>query len=144
MFTSGEILYIIILTKLVDLCHFINSLPLITPLGVEYLMECIPALHKGMQLIYERRNDMTAALTSIISAVITGVLALVGVIMTNSASNHKFENQLQVSQAITNTKLDGLTEEVRRQNSVYQRIPGLEQQISDIAHRLNKIEDKVK
>lgn len=98
---------------------------------------------KSIEFLRERRYEMTAAITSIISAIITGVLALVGVVMTNASSNRKFENQLNVSQAITNTKLDGLTEEVRRQNSVYQRIPSLEQQMADISHRLNKIEDKV-
>lgn len=82
--------------------------------------------------------------TSIISALITGLLALAGVIITNMASNSKFENQLQVSQAITNTKLEGLTEEVRKQNSMYQRIPAIEQHVSDLSHRVEKLEDKVR
>ena len=118
-----------------------NSLPHGTPKS-ERRKECY-LMGKSIEFLRERRYEMTAAITSIISAIITGVLALVGVVMTNASSNRKFENQLNVSQAITNTKLDGLTEEVRRQNSVYQRIPSLEQQMADISHRLNKIEDKV-
>ena len=62
-------------------------------------------------------------------SIITGVLTLIGVIITNSESNRKIEHKLEVSQAITDTKLENLTQEVRRQTDFALKIPVLEQRI---------------
>ena len=74
---------------------------------------------------------------SIISASIAGVLALIGVIITNIASNKNIENRLVTAQAVTDTKLDNLTNEVRKHNSFAEKIPVIE---NDIA----KLKDDVK
>lgn len=66
---------------------------------------------------------------SIIVAIITGVLSLLGVIVTNMSSNRKIENQLEVHQAVTDTKLETLTEEVRKHNNFASRIPVIEKDI---------------
>lgn len=66
---------------------------------------------------------------SIIVAIITGVLSLLGVIVTNISSNRKIENQLEVHQAVTDTKLETLTEEVRKHNNFASRIPVIEKDI---------------
>ena len=66
---------------------------------------------------------------SIIVAIITGVLSLLGVIVTNTSSNRKIENQLEVHQAVTDTKLETLTEEVRKHNNFASRIPVIEKDI---------------
>lgn len=79
----------------------------------------------------------------IIAAVITGMLALVGVIITNVASNRKIEADLSKSQAVTDTKLDELTREVREHNSFAQRVPVIEEQIKVVNHRINDLERKV-
>lgn len=63
---------------------------------------------------------------TIITAIITGGLALVGVIITNLASNKKIEQQIITAQAVTDTKIDQLTEEVRRHNTFGDRITKLE------------------
>lgn len=63
---------------------------------------------------------------NIIIAIITGGLALVGVIITNLASNKKIEQQIITAQAVTDTKIDQLTEEVRRHNTFGDRITKLE------------------
>lgn len=68
-------------------------------------------------------------MTQIIPALITGGLALVGVIITNMMSNKKIENQLTTNQAVTDTKLDILTEEVKKHNTFGDRITKLETKV---------------
>ena len=68
---------------------------------------------------------------SIIVAIITGVLSLLGVL----ASNRK-------TQAVTETKLDELTREVREHNNFARRIPVVEEQIKVINHRIADLEAK--
>ena len=63
---------------------------------------------------------------NIIIALITGGLALVGVIITNLASNSKIEQQIITSQAVTDTKIEQLTDEVRKHNTFGDRITKLE------------------
>ena len=68
-------------------------------------------------------------MSTIIPAIITGGLALVGVIITNMMSNKKIENQLTTNQAVTDTKLDILTEEVKKHNTFRDRITRLETKV---------------
>lgn len=72
---------------------------------------------------------------TIITALITGGLALVGVIFTNLASNKKIEQQIVTAQAVTDTKIDQLTEEVRRHNTFGDRITKLEVKIEALEGR---------
>lgn len=76
----------------------------------------------------------------IITAVITGGLALVGVIITNMQSNKKIENQLDKQQAVMDVKIETLTAEVRQHNNFAVRIPVIEEQIKVVNHRLNDLE----
>lgn len=69
---------------------------------------------------------------SIIVAIITGGLSLLGVILTNMTSNKKIQNQLEISMAITNTKLEDLTKQVEKHNQVIERTFKLEQAVEDI------------
>ena len=78
---------------------------------------------------------------SIITAIITGVLALVGVIISNYNSNKKVETSLDKQQAITETKIDELTREVRLHNNFAQRVPVIEEQVKVISHRLADLEN---
>ena len=66
---------------------------------------------------------------TIICALITGGLTLMGVLIANSKQ-----------QAITDTKLDELTREVREHNNVAQRVPVIEEQIRVINHRIQDLE----
>lgn len=79
---------------------------------------------------------------NIIGAIITGVLALVGVIITNLSSNKKIENQLNIQQAVTDTKIEELTREVRAHNNFAQRVPVLEEQMKVANHRIEDLERK--
>ena len=79
---------------------------------------------------------------NIIGAIITGVLALVGIIITNVSSNKAIENKLVTAQAVTDTKIDNLTEEVRKHNNFAVKIPVLEEQIRVANHRISDLEKK--
>lgn len=78
---------------------------------------------------------------SIITACITGGLALVGIIITNISSNKQIENKLVTAQAVTDTKIDTLTEEVRKHNNFATRIPVVEKQIEYINNRMDDLEN---
>ena len=78
----------------------------------------------------------------IIAAIITGVLALVGVIITNVSGNRSMQAKLEKSQAVTDTKIEELTREVREHNGFAKRIPVVEEQIKVINHRLSDLEHK--
>lgn len=80
---------------------------------------------------------------AIITALITGGLALIGVIISNISSNRRVEHQIQVNQAVTDTKLDELTREVRMHNNFAQRVPVIEEQQKVQDHRIADLEKKV-
>ena len=69
---------------------------------------------------------------SIIVAIITGVLTLIGVLISNSRS-----------QAVTETRLEELTREVRLHNNFAQRVPVIEEQIKVANHRISDLENAV-
>ena len=67
---------------------------------------------------------------SIITALITGTVTLIGVLIANGKS-----------QAVTETKLDELTREVREHNNFARRMPVVEEQIKVINHRIEDLEE---
>lgn len=81
-------------------------------------------------------------MAEIIVAVITGVASVVAVVITNNRSNREMDHKLEMTQAVTDTKLDELTREVRQHNNFAQRIPVLEEQIKVANHRIADLERK--
>lgn len=77
---------------------------------------------------------------SIIVAIITGGAALVGTVITNLASTRRTENNIRTSQAVTETKIEELTREVREHNNFARRMPVVEEQIKVINHRIGDLE----
>lgn len=77
---------------------------------------------------------------AVIVALITGGISLVGTILTVVATSHKTAENMKISQAITDTKLENLTEEVRKHNHFAERMPVVEEQIKVINHRLDDLE----
>lgn len=75
-------------------------------------------------------------------AIITGGLSLLGVVVTCSATARKTEKNVAVNQAVTDTKLDELTREVRLHNDFAHRIPVIEEQIKVVNHRLSDLENR--
>lgn len=85
---------------------------------------------------------MYSMLASVLTAFVTGGLSLIGVIITNSKSNKEIESKLKVAQAVTDTKIEELTREVREHNNFAKRMPVVEEQIKVINHRLANLEKK--
>ena len=84
-------------------------------------------------------------MTAIYVSIISGLLTLAGVCITAWASSKKLRDQvtdeLRLAQAVTDTKLDLLTREVREHNNFARRMPVVEEQIKVINHRLADLED---
>ena len=80
--------------------------------------------------------------TSIIISVISGLVAIVTVIINVKASNKEMSAKLEKAQAVTDTKLDSLIAEVREHNNYARRMPVVEEQIKVINHRLEDLERK--
>ena len=82
---------------------------------------------------------------AIIVALITGGLSLVGVLVSNFMSSNaigtKLTHQLEVSQAVTNEKIDNLRKEVTKHNNFAERIPVIEANLASMDKRLTKLED---
>ena len=76
---------------------------------------------------------------SIISALIAGGLALVGVIFTNIQSNKAIENKLATAQAVTDTKIESLTEEVKRHNEFWMKVPVLENRLDNLERGIKEM-----
>ena len=70
---------------------------------------------------------------TIITALITGGVTLVGVLVSN-----------RTAQAVTETKLEELTREVREHNNFARRMPVVEEQIKVINHRIEDLEEAAK
>ena len=69
---------------------------------------------------------------SIVAAIVSGAVTLVGVLIANSKS-----------QAVTDTKLEELTREVREHNNFAQRVPVLEEKMKVANHRIDDLEEKL-
>lgn len=81
---------------------------------------------------------------SIIVAIITGGLSLIGVIVSNNRTAQSMDKsmdaKLDKQQVVTETKLEELTREVRAHNNFAQRVPVLEEQIKVANHRIEDLE----
>ena len=77
---------------------------------------------------------------AIFVALITGGLSLAGVVITCMATARKNEKLQEISLAVTDTKIEELTREVRLHNHFAQRMPVVEEQIKVINHRLSDLE----
>lgn len=72
----------------------------------------------------------------IIAAVISGGLALIGVIITNLTSSNKIRQEIKTQQAVTDCKLEELTREVRAHNNFAQRMPVVENEVAWIKEKM--------
>jgi len=80
---------------------------------------------------------------AILPALITGGLALLGVIITNVSSNRSVENKIITAQAVTDTKIEALKDEVAKHNNFASRVPVIEQQVKSMDRRIDGLEKAV-
>ena len=72
---------------------------------------------------------MNGMIETVITELLTGGITLIGVWISNSKA-----------QAVTETKLEELTREVREHNNFAKRMPVVEEQIKVINHRISDLE----
>ena len=81
---------------------------------------------------------------SILVALITGGLSLIGVVYSNNRTAQIVDAKLDKQQAVTETKLEELTREVRAHNNFASRVPILEEQMKVANHRIADLEENEK
>ena len=79
---------------------------------------------------------------AVIVALITGALTLTGVIINSRTQHHKIMAELDKHQAVTDTKIEELTREVRAHNEFAQRVPILEEKAKATDRRLTDLEHR--
>lgn len=83
-------------------------------------------------------------MSEIVVAVITGCFGLIGsvlvAVISASSTKEAVTKKLEVSQAVTETKLEELTREVRKHNNFAERVPVIEEQIKVANHRIEDLE----
>ena len=71
-----------------------------------------------------------------IPAVVTGIFSVIVSLIANSSANKKLVNDLKIevtrNQAVTDTKIDELTREVREHNNFAKRMPVVENEIKHL------------
>lgn len=90
-------------------------------------------------------------MNEIVIAIITGGLSLLGVILTNNASNRKMQSEMETHQEVLDAKLEYLTKRVEKHNSVIERTYENERKIEvlDVKqktanHRIADLENELK
>ena len=85
-------------------------------------------------------------MNAILVAVITGCFGLVGsvvvALITASSTKAAITHKLEIAQAVTDTKIDELTREVRKHNNFAERVPVIEEQVKVANHRIEDLEKK--
>lgn len=78
-----------------------------------------------------------------IAAVIAAILAAAASVVSNIILSHKnaaeMDHKLEIRQAVTDTKLEELTREVRKHNNFAERMPVVEEQIRDLTQTTNEL-----
>ena len=81
---------------------------------------------------------------TVLVAIISGVFTIIVTALTVWAGMRKQAQNAAVQQAVTDTKLEALTTEVRKHNNFAERLPVVEEQIKVINHLVADREEKVK
>ena len=79
---------------------------------------------------------------SVIVALVTAGAAILSNVILSNKNSREIDHKLETHQAVTDTKLDELTREVREHNNFARRMPVLEEKISVANHRIEDLENK--
>ena len=80
---------------------------------------------------------MDETLVSIICTIISSGCVLLGVLVSNRNNTDKMQHELKTAQAVTDTKIDELTREVREHNNFARRVPVLEEQVRALQEKVS-------
>lgn len=81
-------------------------------------------------------------MTAIVTALITGGISLVGVILTVRSGSQKIQMELDKHNAVQDERISELTREVRRHNDFAERIPRIEQRVDSLEKRVDRMDRK--
>lgn len=81
-------------------------------------------------------------MNALIAEIATGLVTIIVTIITVWSGIRKSEKDMAVNMAVTDTKLEELTREVREHNNFARRLPVLEEQIKVANHRIEDLEEK--
>ena len=91
----------------------------------------------------EMSSEIVVALISAFGAVFVGILSFVGVVLTNKKASQEMQHKLETAQAVTDTKIEELTREVREHNNFARRMPVVEEQMKVANHRIEDLEHEM-
>lgn len=77
---------------------------------------------------------------SLLGVIITCIVTLIGIFVTSKTTRDKITSDMAIKQAVTDTKIDSLTTEIRESNELTKRVPLIEERIKAIDERLKKLE----
>lgn len=77
---------------------------------------------------------------AVVTGLLSGISSITAVIITTKAGNKDISHKLETHQAVTDTKIETLTSEVRAHNNFAQRIPVIEEQIKTHDRRIDALE----
>ena len=83
-----------------------------------------------------------AVLVAVISGVCSMIVGIVSAVISAKATGNDVQKKMEIAQAVTDTKLDELTREVRKHNNFAERVPVIEEQIKVANHRIEDLEKK--
>ena len=95
------------------------------------------AFKKGYKM-----NGIIVAVIGAGASVLASLITLIGVFVKLKQSNNEIVHRLETSQAVTDTKIEELTREVREHNGFARRMPVVEEQIKVANHRISDLERK--
>ena len=78
---------------------------------------------------------------SVIVALVTAGAAILSNVVLSNKNSREIDHKLETHQAVTDTKLEELTREVREHNNFAKRMPVLEEKITVANHRIADLEN---
>ena len=79
---------------------------------------------------------------SVIVALVTASAAILSNVILSNRNSREIDHKLETHQAVTDTKLEEMTREVREHNNFARRMPVLEEQMKVADHRIENLENK--
>ena len=83
-------------------------------------------------------------MNEILIALITGGCSIIAVIITNRSANDKMMQSMNINQAVTDSKIEELTREVREHNNFAQRVPLLEKDMEYLKDQVRDLSEAAK
>lgn len=86
-------------------------------------------------------NEIVIALIGAGASVIVGFFTLLGVVITNKNAKKEMIQKMEIAQAVTDTKIEELTREVREHNNFAKRMPVVENEIEHIEDEIKELKN---